>query len=140
VFKVERYAPDYPGLVFLEGTLNADIACQPSAGTLPFATNMRVELVNRYLGQTRRLAGRIDVTIAGGGSYSNWKAGSTNVAAGGSYVAAWNQSLPALGSLVGVNTFTLVAVDVTPSPYNQPPYPAAGDWLSDSCFVTGIAP
>jgi hypothetical protein len=55
-------------------------------------------------------------------------------------MAAWNQNLPALSSLVGDNTFELVAEDVTPSPYNQPPYPPAGDTDTDICTATGIAP
>jgi len=42
--------------------------------------------------------------------------------------------------VIGVNSFTLVAEDVTPAPYNQPPYPASGDGDMESCLVTGIAP
>jgi len=140
VFKVERYAPDYPGLVFIEGTVGAELTCQPSSGTLPFVTQMRAELANRYLGQARRLAGRIDVVIAGGSSYSNWKSGWTNLSAGNSHVTTWNQTLPALGSLIGDNSFTLVTVDVTPVPYNQPPYPPAADTHTVTCTVTGVAP
>ena len=33
-----------------------------------------------------------------------------------------------------------MAEDVTPPPYNQPPYPPEGDSDSDSCVVTGVAP
>jgi hypothetical protein len=52
----------------------------------------------------------------------------------------WNQSIPALATLIGTNMFTLSAADVTPAPYNQPPYPASGDVASDVCSVVGIAP
>jgi len=41
---------------------------------------------------------------------------------------------------VGENLFTLLAEDVTPSPYNQPPFPAAGDAVSDLCTVTANSP
>ena len=33
-----------------------------------------------------------------------------------------------------------MAKDVTPAPYNQPPYPPEGDVDSDRCTVTGVAP
>ncbi len=62
------------------------------------------------------------------------------MAAGESYSVSWNQNLPVLGSLVGINQFQLVAVDVTPAPYNQPPYPSAGDNATASCTVTVSAP
>ena len=41
---------------------------------------------------------------------------------------------------MGDNVFTLVAEDVTPAPYNQPPYAASGDTDSGACTVTGLAP
>ena len=86
------------------------------------------------------MAGRIDVLLAGGGFYASWRAGYTNLGPGESWNAAWNTTIPALGSVIGANSFTLVAVDVTPSPFNQPPYPPAGDTSIASCTVTGIAP
>ena len=123
-----------------DGTVSAGMACTPSSGTLPFVTNMSVTLNNNYGGQIRRLAARINVTIGDGHSYSNWRAGWTNVAAGGSYANSWNQTIPALGAVIGSNVFELVAEDVTPAPYNQPPYPPAGDTDTSSCTVIGIAP
>lgn len=122
------------------GTVAAQLSCVPSSGTLPFTTQMSVRLENLYDGQTRRVAARLDATLASGASFPSWRAGYTNIAAGGSYVSTWNQNFPALGTLVGENRFTLLAVDVTPVPYNQPPYPASGDSASDSCTVTGVAP
>ena len=55
-------------------------------------------------------------------------------------VGGWNQQLPAMGSLVGDSLFTLRAEDVTPSPYNQSPYPPSGDTAGDACTVRGIQP
>ncbi len=121
-------------------TISAELTCLPSSGTLPFGTTMTVTLNNLYTGQSRRISGHLDASLAGGQSYTNWRAGFTNVAAGGSFVTSWNQNLPALGTLVGSNIFSLVAADVTPAPYNQPPYPPAGDTDSANCTVTGNAP
>ena len=121
-------------------TVSASLTCLPSTGTLPFSTQLTATLTNNYSGQLRRLAARINFTLASGGYFANWRAGYTNVAAGGSFVMAWNQNLPALGTLVGDNLFELVAADVTPAPYNQPPYPAAGDTDTDSCTVSAVAP
>ncbi len=121
-------------------TVAAGLTCQPASGTLPFATTMTAVLDNLYAQQVRRIAGRIDLDLAGGQHYSNWRSGWTNIDAGGSYATSWNQALPALGRLVGPNDFRFLAADVTPSPYNQPPYPPAGDTDTASCTVTGIAP
>jgi len=124
----------------IAGTVAASIDGQPDSGTLPFATTMSVALTNQYGGQSRRIAGRIDLDLAGGQQYGSWRAGWSNIGPSGSYTASWVQNIPALGSLVGVNTFTVVAEDVTPAPYNQPPYPAAGDQAVDACTVTGTLP
>jgi hypothetical protein len=121
-------------------TVSATLTCSPSTGTLPFVSNFAVELNNLYQGQTRRIAGRINITLASGASYTNWRGGYTNVAAGETYSVSWNQTLPATAALLGQNTFRLVVTDVTPAPYNQPPYPPAGDTATDLETVTGLAP
>lgn len=46
----------------------------------------------------------------------------------------------ALPVVIGDNHVTLVAEDVTPAPYNQPPYPPAGDTDTGRCKVTAFAP
>ena len=118
----------------------AGAAADPPTGTLPFTSTLSMSLRNRYLAQTRKMAASLDVTLASGASYSNWRAGSTNVERGDTFSVAWPQNFPALGTLVGVNEFLLTAVDVTPVPFNQPPYPPAGDVHAVSCTVTGFAP
>jgi hypothetical protein len=125
---------------YVQPTVEASYTCVPSTGTLPFTTQMTVTLNNVYTGQIRRLSGRIDISLAGGGYFPNWRAGFTNITAGGSYTTAWNQNIPALGSLEGENIFVLHVEDVTPAPYNQPPYPPSGDTDTATCTVTGIAP
>ncbi len=122
------------------GTVAAQLTCSPASGTLPFVVQFTAQLSNSYTGQLRRLAARVNLTLGAGGYFAGWRAGYTNVAPGESYIAVWNQNLPALGTLLGENQFQLAAEDVTPAPYNQPPYPPAGDTATDACTVTGMAP
>ncbi len=120
-------------------TIGAALDCLPMMGVLPFVSQFTAQLSNMSA-ENRQAAGRIDLTVAGGASYGSWRAGWTNLAAGEQFSSAWNQNFPALGSLVGINTFTLTAVDVTPAPYNQPPYAPSGDSAVDGCTVAAAAP
>lgn len=115
------------GTFTVQGTVGCALACVPASGTVPFVTNFTATMTNHYTGQLRRLAGRIDVWTASGQFFSNWRSGFTNIAPGGTFVTNWNQPIPALASLIGANRFHLLASDVTPSPFNQPPYPPSGD-------------
>lgn len=126
----------YPALSTVSSRLNT----VPSAGILPFGTRITATLENNYSDQIRRMAARLDALLADGDSYTNWRSGWANIAAGSNYTTSWMQSIPALSALVGENRFTLHAWDITPAPYNQPPYPADGDSDSDTSVVTGIAP
>jgi len=121
-------------------TVSADLSCVPDSGTVPFSTLMTVNLANEYTGQTRRIAGHISISLANGTSYSSWRSGYSNVASGNSFSTAWSTTIPALGSVIGTNLFTLAVEDVTPAPYNQPPYPPSGDTDISECTVTGVAP
>jgi len=121
-------------------TVSASLSCLPNSGIVPFNTSMQVTLNNEFAGQNRRVAAQLDALLASGASYPAWRSGSTNIAAGGNFITSWNQAIPALGLVIGENVFTLRAEDVTPAPFNQPPYPAAGDTGSSTCTVTGIAP
>ncbi len=120
-------------------TVTADLSCVPDSGVLPIATQFSVTLGN-VVDSHRTVAGRINLTLASGATYQSWRAGYTNLGPTETFVTAWQQTLPALGSLVGENVFELDAEDVTPPPYNQPPYPPAGDTATASCIVTGITP
>ncbi len=97
-------------------------------------------LSNDYTGQYRQIAATLNVVLGGGMNIDNWRAGYTTFSPGGSYGLVWNQDLPALVSTLGGNRFLFAAEDVTPVPYNLPPYPPAGDTDSSSCTVTGNAP
>jgi len=118
-------------------TVDATFACVPDSGVLPFSTTMYVTMENLYTGFTRTISGRININLAGGLNVNGWRAGFTNVGPGGTFNTSWSTNLPDLGSLVGVNTFTLEAMDTTASPYNQPPYPASGDTDISACTITG---
>jgi hypothetical protein len=122
-------------------TLSCDLNCSPSAGTVPFSTAMSVTLTNEEPDRpATRVRARIDVQLASGASYSNWKAGTTNINQGEDYSTGWAQSIPAIGTLIGDNVFTLVGIDITPPPFNQPPFMPSGDTVSDDCTVTAFAP
>jgi|GEM_PF-2712058 len=120
-------------------TVAAAFTCVPDSGVVPFQTAMTVELANPYTA-TRRLAARIDIDLAGGMHVTSWRAGFTNVAGGDAHTTAWLQTIPALGSVIGINTFQVLAEDVTPAPFNQPPHPPAGQTATAACTVEGIAP
>ena len=121
------------------GTVDATFDCQPSSGVVPFASQFTVTMTNLTT-ENRRAAGNIDLVIASGTSYKNWRAGWTNLSPGEVFSNAWNQNFPALGSLIGDNVFSLLVADVTPAPYNQPPYSPDGDTATAACTVTGLAP
>lgn len=120
-------------------TIAVGYECSPTAGTLPLPVTMVVTFDN-LTEYPRTVAGSIRVTLGNGNVFPNWRAGFTNLGPGESYGTSWVQGLPALGSLAGANVFELSGEDVTPTPFNQPPYPASGDTASDSCTVTASAP
>ena len=126
-----------PGVV---ETVGADLDCIPSTGTLPFSTTMSVTLSNAYEGTARTVAASLDAGLASGQQITSWRAGFTNVPAAGEFSTSWVQALPALATLVGESSFSLRAEDVTAAPFNQPPYPPAGDTDTASCTVTGVHP
>jgi len=137
------YITDYFGRLCCYGTpdtSDAGLTCLPDSGTLPFTSVFTVSVTNQYTEQTRRFDYAIKVTLASGQSYTNWRRGYHNVARGETYTRAWTQSIPAYGTLVGVNVFDLAVLDITPEPYNQPPYPPAGDTATDSCSITATLP
>lgn len=127
---------DMVALVFDIPRVRANLLCTPDSGTLPFTTQFNVSLTNLEE-SIRRIAGRIDVQLASGSFFPNWRAGYTTVAGQDEFSTSWNQNFPALGSLQGENVFTLRAEDVTPAPYNQPPFAPSGEQSTDSCTITG---
>jgi len=127
------------GTVTPTDTVAVSLGCTPSVITLPATVQMAATLTN-LTGETRRADGRINVVTGDGTQISGWRGGYTNLSAFEVYNATWNQYLPGASTLVGTNTFTLVGADVTPAPYNQPPYLPSGDTDVDACMVVASAP
>jgi len=120
-------------------TVVADLVTTPPAGTAPLTVNFSMTMANNT-GYTRRLAFRVDTLLASGYFISNHRAGFTNVPAYELFETSVNMNLPALATLNGTNTFTLTAQDVTPAPYNQPPFPPSGASYSDTSTVSVVVP
>ncbi len=117
------------------GVVDAALTCEPSSGTLPFDSQFEVSLTNTYTGLTRRLFYDITVTLANGQHFPHWRQGWQNVGAGQTFNKNWWQTIPGYVSLIGTNQFDLFVLDVTPPPYNLPPYPPAGDTDVDQCTI-----
>jgi len=127
------------GTVVPTDTVEVSIGATPANGQLPFTSQMAVSMTN-LTDENRRAAGRIDVVIGNGTPYTNWRAGWTNLSASETFSTFWNQNMPGLGSLVGANVFTITGADVTPAPYNQPPFAPSGDTDTDAVTITATAP
>jgi hypothetical protein len=80
------------------------------------------------------------VGLPNGNAITSWRAGTANIDPGESLTTSWFNTLPATPMMVGQSKFTFLAVDVTPAPYNQPPYPPSGHSDSAICTVTGMVP
>ena len=116
-------------------TIHVLMGCVPTSGTLPYVLQLWPQLCNDNW-FTRTLFGKIDVTVASGTVYNNWRTGYTNVSAGYCYNTPFTINLPNLGTVRGDNTFALFGADITAAPYNQPPYSPSGDTDSDFCVTT----
>ncbi len=123
-----------------EGNNDVSLDCTPPSGILPFDATFSLSVNNNYDGLIRRMALRLDVHLANETYFRNWFAGNTNIAAGGLFEHSFVESIPFDTSVAGINEIVLVMEDVTPAPYNQPPYPAAGDTATAQCTVVGNAP
>lgn len=122
------------------GTIDCDYTIVPSSGTVPFVTSHSVSLINRHPGFIRTMAGHLDVYLAQGQFYSNWRSGYANLGPGETYGTGWLTTIPALGSVIGDNLFILYTEDVTPPPFNLPPYPPSGDTCEIVNTVTAGLP
>jgi len=121
-------------------TVSGTLDCAPSSGTLPFDATFSVSVYNNHPKVRRRMAMRLDVHLANGTWFKNWVAGYRVILGGGVYDYTFMETIPSDVSTTGINRFVLVAEDVTPAPYNQPPFPSSGDLGVADCEVEGIAP
>lgn len=127
-------------VVTWRATAYADLYIVPFSGVLPFNSSIGVTLINYHETLTRRIAARLKLVTAGGQVFDPFRQGFTTLQPEHSRAISWSQYFPALGTLVGENVFTLEAMDVTPPPYNQPPFPPSGDTDTSVWTVTGFAP
>ncbi len=120
--------------------IGASLSCTPSEGTVPFGTLISVGMQNELAGEFRQASGKLNVALANGSYYPSWRAGYLVLDPGEAFAFNWSQQIPATGSVIGENKFTLVVADVTPAPYNQPPYSPSGSTDRAWCTVTGVNP
>lgn len=106
-------------------TIAAALDASPDSGTTPFITAFTAQLVNLTT-ENRRAAARIDVIIGNGTAFYNWRAGWTNLSSLEVFTKSWNTWIPDIDTVQGTNIFTVLAEDVTPAPYNQPPFTPSG--------------
>jgi parallel beta-helix repeat protein/predicted outer membrane repeat protein len=115
-----------------------DISVWPGQGTLPFSTKFQVTMRNGS-DYPRAFAARIDLALGNGGVIGGWRRGFTNLLPGDAHYTSLLQPLPAFPSLVGENRCRMVVQDVTPAPYNQPPYPPSGQMDTDMVSIHAAA-
>jgi len=113
--------------------VDCTLTCVPASGTIPFTTTITARLFNVHTAP-RVVAARVDLQLANGSWFSNYRKGSTNLAGGAVKQVAWPQALNG-GTVIGTNFIQLAVQDVSPPPYNQPPRPPAGDLASATCAV-----
>ncbi len=120
-------------------TLDCSLNGTPGAETPPFTWRISVGLQN-LRPRPRRVAGRADLHFADGDTWTGWRSGFYNLAGNGREYISWSVDVPALQPLLGQLGLDLTVTDVTPAPWNQPPYAPAGDELNKSCGVDVLPP
>jgi hypothetical protein len=120
-------------------TIDATLTGTPLYDTLPTTVKMCVTIKN-LVDCPRTVDGRIDLWLGGGVPLYEWRIQAVEVAPLGTWQRCWTNELMDLQSLEGKNVARLTVVDVTPPPFNQPPYPPAGSTAQDVCFFWGVSP
>jgi len=118
--------------------LSAEMMCWPQIGILPFDCQVTGSLNNEYANYHRRLAATVTVDLPNGEHFTDYKRGYTNLAPATSHQFSWTEHLTS-NAMVGAIEAHLSVQDVTPTPYNQPPYPPSGAMVSESCVVDVLA-
>jgi len=114
---------------------SAQLDCSPSLEP-PFDALVGLSLTNLAIDGPRRYVYQVNLTDADGSFDLNWHRGWQNVQAGDTWTTSWTHGIPGLEGNWGTALFELEAIDVTPAPYNQPPYLPAGDTATDLCTIT----
>jgi hypothetical protein len=103
----------------------AELRTSQTSGVAPFTVNFGMTVANNSANY-RRMAFQVDTRLASGYFIPRHRAGFTNIGPYDRFEISVNMNLPAYSALNGDNRFTLRAEDVTPAPYNQPPFPPSG--------------
>ncbi len=120
-------------------TIDATITCTPLYNTLPTTVNICVTIEN-LVDSPRTVDGHIDLLLGSGEPLYEWRIRAVALPPLGSWEQCWNNQVLDLQSLEEKNIARLRVVDVTPPPYNQPPYPPSGSTAQDVCFFWGESP
>jgi len=122
-----------------EQTIAATVECTPLYNTLPTTVKVCVTIDN-LVDSPRVVDGKIDLWLGGGSPYYNWRFRAVSLAASGTWNQCWNNQVDDLQTLEEKNIVRLTVVDVTPPPYNQPPYPPSGATATDVTWFWGDRP
>lgn len=120
-------------------TIDCSLNCTPDSAAPPFSWRISVGLKN-LRPQPRRAAGRADLHFPDGDTWTGWRSGFYDLSGQGSDYISWSVSVPALQPLLGQLRLDLTVTDVTPAPWNQPPYAPSGDMVEKSCTVEVVVP
>lgn len=118
-------------------TFDAVITCNPLNNTLPATVKTCVNICN-LVDSPRTVDGRIDIWLGGGTPLHEWRFRAVELAPWETWDNCWNNQLQNLQSLEDKNIARLRVVDVTPPPFNQPPYPPSGYVVEDTCFFWSV--
>ncbi len=115
-----------------------DLSCTPASGTAPIGITCSVT-AGCYAPVDRTLAYNVDITLANGTVLPGHWQGTMAI---GPDQSQTHQQLYEYfeQSCIGVNTYNVTVEDVTPAPFNQPPFPPSGLTNSTSAIVTITAP
>jgi len=120
-------------------TIEAKIVCTPQVTTLP-ATVKSCVTITSLVDSPRTVDGRIDLLYGGGMQVQNWRFLAVELDPFSSWDRCWTNEIPDFQSLVDKNIARLRVVDVTPPPYNQPPYPPSGSTAESVCYFWAVLP
>ncbi len=109
----------------------------PQSGLVPFTASSGITVRN-LLGIRRTMVGRLCFTLANGNCYRSLQPGVLKLGPYENYTFSWSQMIPFSKRSLGTNIFHISAQDVTPPPFNQPPYPRSGDKDQDTAFCIGL--
>jgi len=106
-------------------TIGMNLSCSPPVLEVPTRCRISIHVAN-----TSHFFRHVDLglnfRLPSGSVMENIRFGHFEFVPGGRSYDNWPHHIPALPSLVGTTAFVLHAVDVTPPPWNQPPYPPSG--------------